>query len=85
MAVPDFQSFMLPLLKTVSDEREHSLGEMVDALAAQFGRSEADQKELLPSGRKPDHREEDGSGLFWRGIAALVIERIGQRHDSFAS
>ena len=58
MAVPDYQSLMLPLLKIAGDENEHSLNEAIDKLAQQFGLSEIDREELLPSGtqRKFDNR-----------------------------
>jgi restriction system protein len=36
MAVPDFQSLMLPLLRMASDGQEHSLAEARDALAEEF-------------------------------------------------
>lgn len=53
MAVPDFQSLMLPLLKLAGDGEPHSLAEARDALAAQFGLTQADRDELLPSGHQP--------------------------------
>ncbi len=53
MAVPDFQSLMLPLLRIAADGREHSLAEARDVLAGEFKLSDADREELLPSGRQP--------------------------------
>lgn len=52
MAIPDFQTIMLPLLEIVKDEKEHSHGEVSDALASQFELNDAEKKELLPSGRQ---------------------------------
>lgn len=52
MAVPDFQSLMLPLLRVASDGQEHSLAEARDALAKEFRLSNPDLEELLPSGRQ---------------------------------
>jgi restriction system protein len=52
MAVPDYQSLMLPLLKSSSDKREHSISESFDKLAEQFKLSEDDRNELLPSGKQ---------------------------------
>lgn len=52
MAVPDFQSFMLPTLRITGDAQEHSLSEMIDRLADEFNLSDDDRKELLPSGRQ---------------------------------
>lgn len=52
MAIPDFQSVMLPLLKFCADGEEHTHREAIDALAAKFGLSEQEQKQLLPSGQQ---------------------------------
>ena len=51
MAVPDFQSFFLPLLIFSSDEKTHSAKEAYAAMAEHFKLSEDDQKEMLPSGK----------------------------------
>ena len=58
MAVPDFQSLFLPVLKFASDGNEHSLSETIEKIARQLGLSEADSDEILPSGkqRKFDNR-----------------------------
>jgi restriction system protein len=52
MAIPDYETFMLPLLRYLA-EGEHSLQEAVNALAEQFSISESDRQILLPSGRAP--------------------------------
>lgn len=52
MAVPDFQSFMLPLLKLLADDREHSLPEVRDILADEMGLGPDDRAEMIPSNRK---------------------------------
>lgn len=52
MAVPDFQSLMMPLLRVAADGREHSLAEARDVLAREFNLSAADREEPLPSGRQ---------------------------------
>lgn len=52
MAIPDFQSIMLPLLKLCADGQEHTNREAIDALAQNFGLSEEEQKQLLPSGQQ---------------------------------
>jgi restriction system protein len=51
MAVPDYQSVMLPLLQLAARKgTEISTSEAVDALAAELGLSEGDLKDMLPSG-----------------------------------
>ncbi len=53
MAVPDFQSLMLPLLRMAADGSEHSLTEARDELAGHFRLSDIERTEPLPSGRQP--------------------------------
>lgn len=53
MSVPDFQTIMLPLLRFSGDQQEHSVREAVEALADQFDLTDAERRELLPSGRQP--------------------------------
>src|SRR5690606_4896315 len=52
LAVPDFQSLMLPLLKFSADGKEHTMQEARDGLAKVMGLSEDDLRERLPSGRQ---------------------------------
>lgn len=52
MAVPDYQSIMLPLLKFAQDGKDHTLSEAVEALAKLFKLNDSDRKELLPSGNQ---------------------------------
>jgi hypothetical protein len=52
MAVPDFQSLMLPLLKLAADGEQHTSAEAVELLAQEFQLSDDDRKELLPSGKQ---------------------------------
>ena len=52
MAIPDFQTLMLPLLQFCGDSKEHTSREAIDHLAEIFLLSEDEQKELLPSGRQ---------------------------------
>jgi restriction system protein len=50
MAVPDFQSIMLPLLKALSDGKEHYTRDVFDAVADIFKMTVEERKERLPSG-----------------------------------
>lgn len=52
MAIPDYQSIMLPLLELSRDGQEHSLREAYDSLATRFELTEEERKELLPSGQQ---------------------------------
>ena len=51
MAIPDFQRIMLPLLKFCADGQEHTNREAIDSMAKEFGLTEDEQKQLLPSGQ----------------------------------
>lgn len=53
MAIPDFQSLMLPLLRHLQDGRERSNQETLEALVQEFGLTEQERVELLPSGSQP--------------------------------
>jgi restriction system protein len=77
MAVPDYQSLMLPLLKIAADRNEHNLSEAIELLAHHLKLSEQDQKELLPSGkqRKFDNR------VHWARtylVKALILTNTGR-------
>jgi restriction system protein len=50
VAIPDFQSLMLPLLQLCGDGKEHASREAVESLAKSFNLSESERQELLPSG-----------------------------------
>ncbi len=52
MAVPDFQSLMLPLLVLNNDGAEHTTSESVKKLTDEFQLTDQERKELLPSGRQ---------------------------------
>lgn len=52
MAIPDYQTTMLPLLAFASDGHEHTLREAVDHLADLFKLTAQERKTLLPSGQQ---------------------------------
>ena len=53
MAIPDFQSLMLPLLRSLADGSERSTQETLDALAEELGLTEADVTQPMPSRKAP--------------------------------
>ncbi len=53
MAIPDYQTLMLPLLKVVGDGREYCLRDVVESLAREFHLTDEERQQLLPSGRNP--------------------------------
>ena len=50
MAIPDFQSVFLPLLKACADGQEHTKQELLPLLATQFGLTEAELSIKIASG-----------------------------------
>jgi restriction system protein len=50
MAIPDYETLMLPTLKFAGDENEHLTREAREFVTKEFNLTEADQKKLLPSG-----------------------------------
>lgn len=51
MSIPDYESIMLPLLKTLRGGKEMSLREHIDEMSKYFELSNEDKKLLIPSGR----------------------------------
>ena len=52
MAIPDYQTCMLPFLRLLGDGQEHALRDAEEALAANFKLTETERAELLPSGQQ---------------------------------
>jgi restriction system protein len=52
MTIADFQSLMLPLLKILGDGRTYKYREILELLAREFQVTEAERKEMLPSGQQ---------------------------------
>ncbi len=53
MAIPDFQSVMLPFLETLQDGRERTMRDLTDQLAVRFELTAKDREEHLSSGPQP--------------------------------
>ncbi len=90
MAIPDFQSIMLPLLKFCADSKEHTNREAIDHLSEVFHLSEEEQKELLPSGRQAIFHNRVAWARAYMKMAKLIenpqrgVFRItGRGHDVF--
>lgn len=50
MAIPDYQTLMLPTLQTLSDGNEHLLRDIVQQLSDRYELTEEERRQLLPSG-----------------------------------
>lgn len=70
--IPDYQSLMLPLLKTLDDGNEHRLRDSYVPLADTFGLSHEDRATLLASGRAPVFRSRVNWARAYLKQAGLV-------------
>lgn len=61
MAIPDYQTLMLPVLKVASDGQEYQQKQFVIALVDRFGMTDEEKTRLLPSGTFPVF----GSRIAW--------------------
>ncbi len=52
MAIPNYQTIMLPLLTLASDGEEHKFSQAVEILADKFSLSTEERNDLLPSGNQ---------------------------------
>ncbi len=73
MPVPDYQSFMLPLMRIAEDGQVHSLTDSIEQLADQFNLNEQDRRERIPSGTQ---------SLLYNcvGWARTYLEKAGALH-----
>jgi restriction system protein len=53
MPIPDYQTAMLPLLRLAADGHEHKFRDAIECLAQDFGLSDEERSEMLPSGTAP--------------------------------
>ena len=70
--IPDYQSCMRPALAHLADGQLHRSREVKDALADEFGLSDAERAELLPSGRQRVIDNRVGWALTYLSQAGLV-------------
>ena len=53
MSIPDYQTLMLPLLRLAGDGQEHRFRDAVERLATEFGITDEERAEMIPSGTSP--------------------------------
>jgi restriction system protein len=71
MAIPDFQSIMLPMLELLGDKKEHRVGEMIESLSDHFKLSDEEKKEPLTSKNEPVFKNRVRWTLFYLRKAEL--------------
>jgi restriction system protein len=52
MAIPDFQTIMLPFMELLSDQQTWTTRDLTDRLAVHFDLTESERHQLLPSGQQ---------------------------------
>lgn len=72
MAIPDYQTVMLPLLQFLQDGEEHRLSDVVNAMASHFELNEDERKALLPSGKSTVIRNRTGWARTYMKKAGLI-------------
>ena len=72
MAVPSFDSLMLPVLETLADGEIHRPQEVSDNVAARLGVTAEDQTEMLPSGAMPRYRNRVLWALHYMKRAGVI-------------
>jgi len=72
MAVPDYQTLMLPILKIAGDGDEHHTRETITRLAELFGLTEADRKQMLASGAVSVFDDRFGWARYYLKRAGLL-------------
>lgn len=73
MAIPDYQTLMLPVLKVADDGQEHRIGEVINQLARDFGLTEEEQQQLLPSGKQASFANRVGWAKTYLVQAGLLV------------
>jgi restriction system protein len=67
MPIPDFQALMRPLLQHLLDGKAHSFSELLPLVANDFGLTDQELAQLLPSGRQATFRNR----LHWASFYLL--------------
>lgn len=72
MAIPDYQTLMLPLMQIASDGQEHRFRSVVESLAEEFQLSDEERREMLPSGTAPSFDNRVGWARTYLKQAGLL-------------
>ena len=72
MAIPDYQTLMLPLLNLIKDGQEYHFGPLVSVLSEHFKLAEEERKQLLPSGQMTTIKSRAGWARTYLKKAGLL-------------
>lgn len=73
MAIPDYQTLMLPVLKYAADGNEHKFSDAVEGLADEFALTPEERRDLLPSGTQAIFHNRVGWARSYLKQAGLLI------------
>jgi restriction system protein len=77
VAIPDYQSLMLPVLRLAADGEPHRTTDLIESLSLEFGLSPEEREQLLPSG----HQRTIVNRTHW-AVTYLaktrLLERVGR-------
>lgn len=73
MAIPDFQSFMLPVLQAYADDAPRQKRDIYDSIAQVFDLTSDERRQLLPSGRQEIYLNRIAWALSHLKHAGLLI------------
>ena len=76
MAIPDYQTLMLPLLQMTRDGNDHVVSNIVDVLADLFSLTEDERKEMLQSGAQTKFRNRVAWARSYLVKAGLLIGSV---------
>ncbi len=73
MAIPNYQTLMLPVLRLASDGKEHKFSQAVEELASEFDLTTEEVSELLPSGSQSVFNNRVGWARSYLKQAGLLM------------
>ena len=77
MAIPDYQSIMLPLLELAGDGKTHLFRQAIKALAQRFALTEDETRELLESGPSKFHNRVSWANTYLKKAGLLESPKRG--------
>jgi restriction system protein len=69
MAIPDYETVMLPVLKIAGNGQEHRIRDVIEQFARDSALTDEERRQLLPSGK-----------VFSRGAAEVATGDVGPTH-----
>jgi len=72
MGIPDYETVMRPVLALLADGRTWRYGDVIEAISEQFGLTEEERSQVLPSGRQRVINSKVGWAMTYLAQAGLV-------------